>query len=162
MTLWYDLIHVDFFYILRRDCQWIIIALMPTQGLAYLFDLNRDPQKCWNILKESLNDDLCKCRKFKETFTHHSEFKFITSAYCHQEPNVKTCQRSGYCAMAIMDDILKKSQHLRNHSQIIKWFEEMERYMDIWRLLREHEHLQKVWAKIINKKVVNEDVKFHS
>ena len=37
----------------------------------------------------------------------------------------------------------------------------MERDLDIGKLLRGHEGLQKVLAKIINKEVVNEDRKFH-
>ena len=46
--------------------------------------------------------------------------------------------------MAIMDDFLKKSKYLHNHSQVIKWSEEMERDMDIGELLTEHGRLQKV------------------
>ena len=68
---------------------------------------------------------------------------------------------SGYFAMAVMNNYLKKSQYLWNHIQIIKWSEEMEKDIDIGELLCEPERIQKVLAKIINKEVVNEDGKFH-
>ena len=74
---------------------------------------------------------------------------------------METSHRSGYFAMASMDDFFKKSKYLRNHSQIIKWSEEMERDMDIGELLIEHGRLQKVLTKIINKEVLNEDGKIH-
>ena len=161
MALWFDLINANFFIFLHTDRDWIIIALLLTQGLAYFFDSKRHPQKQWTRLKKVLNDALAKCKNIKETITEHSEFKFFTSACCYQEQNVETSHRSGYCAMDIMDDFLKKSKYLRNHSQIIKWSKEMERDMHIGELLTEHGRLQKVLARIINKEVVNEDEKFH-
>ena len=117
------------------------------QGLAYFFDSKRDPEKQWTKLKEVLNDALRKCKNFNNTVTQYSEFKFITSACCYQEPNVKTSHMSGYFAMAIMDDFLKKSQYLRNHSQIIKWSEEMEKDMDIGELLRSLSASKRCWPK---------------
>ena len=116
MAFWFDLINANFFISLRNDRHWIVIALLPTQGLAYFFDSKRDPQKQWTKLKEVLNDALRKCKNFNNKVTQYSEFKFITSACCYQEPNVRTSHMSGYFAMAVMNDYLKKSQYLRNHS----------------------------------------------
>ena len=125
MALWFDLINANFFIVLRSDRHWIIIALLPTQGLAYFFDSKRHPQKQWTRLKKVLNDALTKCKNFRETITEHSKFKFFTSACCYQEQNVKTSHRSGYYAMAIVEDILKKSKYLlviaRSSSGLKRW-----------------------------------------
>ena len=47
MALWFDLINANFFIFLRSDQHWIVIALLPMQGLAYFFDLKRCPKKQW-------------------------------------------------------------------------------------------------------------------
>lgn len=112
-------------------------------------------------MKKVINDAPTKCKNLRETVTEHSEIKFFTRACCYQEQNVETSHRSGYRAMSIMDDFLKKIKYMRNHSEIIKWSKHMERVMNIGKLLGEHIRLQKVLARIVNKDVVNEVGKFY-
>lgn len=63
-----NLPHKDTFLVpyCNNDRHWIVIALLPMQGLAYFFDLKRDPQKQWTRLKEVLNDALRKCKNYKK------------------------------------------------------------------------------------------------